>query len=178
MRSCLSLSCCHTYAVVVVYFLDGNLCALFCDVVKTGLGTALRHMYNSLLAQLVCCPCNTSAVVAVSSSEEGCLTELLTEFLAGQIIISHLGHIASHLTCDVACHCERTAKHLKCIKTKTIALVFYKQTAKAKSLCHTVQLRKRSDGILRETLVELTCLFDVFKAHNRQALVIAFWHLV
>ena len=135
-------------------------------------------MYNGFLSKLICCPCNTTSMISVCCSKECCLSKVIAEFLACQIIICHLGHIASHLTCDVACHCERTAKHLKCVETKTIALVFYKQTAKAKALSHTVQLRKRGDGILRETLVELACLFDIFKAHNRQALVFAFWHLV
>ena len=43
---------------------------------------------------------------------------------------------------------------------------------------YTVQRCKRADGILREALVELACLFDILNAHNRQALVFAFWHLV
>ena len=135
-------------------------------------------MYNGFLAQLICCPCNASAVVTVSSGKEGCLTELLTEFLAGQVIVCHLGHIASHLTSDVTCHCERTAQHLECVEAETIALIFYEQAAKTKTLSHTVQLCKRGDGILREALVELACLFDILNAHNRQALVFAFWHLV
>ncbi len=68
----------HAYTVVVVQVLDGNGRILLRDVLKPGLGGALRHSYNTFLSQLVGGPCDSASVVSVGSGEEGRLTELFS----------------------------------------------------------------------------------------------------
>ena len=79
--SMLCLSCfssCHSYTVIVVYFLDRNNSTFLGNVVKTCLGGSLRHSDYSLLSKTVSSPCNAASVVTVCSSEESSLSEFLS----------------------------------------------------------------------------------------------------
>ena len=168
----------HAHAVVVVDFLDGDLGALLGNVVKAGLGAALGHVDHGLLAQLVGGPGHAAAMVAVGGGKEGGLSELLQEFLAGQVVVGHLGHIAAHLTGDVAGHREGAAQHLEGVQAETIALILDAYAAQTQPRSHAVQLGQRGDGILRKALVERLCLFDFLQRHHGELTVVAFRHRI
>ena len=172
----ISLSCCNTDTLVVVDFFDGDLCVFLSDVVETGLGRALGHVNDSLLAQLVSCPCNATAVVAVGSGAEGCLAKLFLQSCAGQVVISHLGNISAQFLSDVLSHCEGAAQNLECVQAETVAFVLDAQGLQAQVLSHLLQVCQRSDAVLREAFVESTCLGNVLQSHDFQLVTIALGH--
>ena len=165
-------------ALVVVDLLDGDLGALAGDVVEAGLHRALGHQHDRLLTQLVGRPCHAASVVAVGRGEEGGLTELVLEGLAGQVIIGHFGNVPSELLCDIARHRERAAQHLEGVQPETVALILDVEAAQSEVLRHAAQLCQRSDRVLREALVERARLGDVLERHDRQLRVVRSRHLI
>ena len=168
----------HAHAVVVVHFLDGHLGALGGDVVEAGLAAALGHVDHGLLAQLVGGPGHAAAVVAVGGSEEGGLTEVPAEGLAGEIVIGHLRHIPAHLLGDVPAHGEGAAQHLEGVESEAVGFVLHVQATQPQILGHAVQLGQRRDGVLREAAVEEAGLRHVGQGHQSQLTVVGLRHLV
>ena len=176
MLNSVSLSGSNTNALVVVDFLDGDLSVFLGDVVETILGRALGHVNDSLLAQLVSCPCNATAVVAVGSGAEGCLAKLFLQSVAGQVVVSHFGNVLAQFLSDVLSHCEGAAQNLECIQAEAVALVLDCQEVQAQVLSHLVQLSQRSDAVLGEALVESTCIGNILQSHDFQLVTIALGH--
>ena len=73
-----SLSSCHSYTVIVVYFFNGNNSAFLCNVVKTCFGSSLRHSDYSFLSKTIGSPCNPASMVSICSSEESSLSEFFS----------------------------------------------------------------------------------------------------
>ena len=73
--------CSKAHTVIIVEFFDGNLSALFCNVVKARLGRALGHMDYGFLTKAMSRPCNAATMVAVSCGKESCLTKIFLELL-------------------------------------------------------------------------------------------------
>ena len=172
----ISLSSSNTDTLVVVDFFDGDLCVFLSDVVETILGRALGHVNDSLLAQLVSCPCNATAVVAVGSGAEGCLAKLFLQSVAGQVVVSHFGNVLAQFLSDVLSHCEGAAQNLECVQAEAVALVLDAQGLQAQVLSHLLQVCQRSDAVLREAFVESTSLGNVLQSHDFQFVTIALGH--
>ena len=166
----------HADAVVVVDLLNGDGGALLGNVVVTGLGAALGHMYHGLLPQLVGRPRHAAAVVAVGGGEEGGLAELLAEGLAGQVVVGHLGHVPAHLLGDVLGHGEGAAQHLEGVQAEAEGLVFDAQAGQTQVLGHAVQPVQGGDGVLGEGAVEKAGLGHVGERHDGQLPVVALGH--
>jgi len=82
-KSFCSKSGSHADAFVVVDVFDGNLSALFRDVIEAGLGGAFGHQYNRFLTEFIRSPRYTAPVIPVGRSKKGSLSEFFPQFFAG-----------------------------------------------------------------------------------------------
>ena len=119
-----------------------------------------------------------AAVVAIGSGKEGCLAEVAGEFVAGEVVVGHVGDVAAGLVRDVASHGEGASQDLERVQAEAIALVLDAQVVKAQASSQIVQAGERGHRVLREALVEGTGLRDVIKRHDAEVGVVALLHVV
>ena len=155
----------HSYAVIIIDFLNSNGSPFFGNVVKTCFGSTFRHTYNGFLSKTVGSPCNTASVISVSCGKESSLPEFFSQCFRRKNCIWKFTDILADFFGYVTSHCVGTTENLECIQAETVGLIFAMDTFYTKIGCQSGEILKRSNGVLWETFVKFIGFFHVFFRH-------------